>query len=171
MIFKEKQLTFHFDISSNSEVSKYDEWLFYRKHFIKTSNSTKAVDFVYIDKAGRSTWLIEVKDYRHPDAVKIKPSALANAVTLKVKDTLAGLVAARHNANVPEEKEFAKKALKNTQLNVVLHVEQKNNNRLFTLDLADLQTQLKQKVKAIDCHPCVVDQSSLKPRMSWTVKG
>ena len=169
MILIEKNLKFTFDSASNSEASKYDEWAFYRSRFVKVVNGTKAVDFIYIDKPSNNTWLIEVKDYRHPDTEKNKPSVLANTVAAKVKDTLAGLVAAERNASA-EEKDFAKNALKSSRIRVVLHVEQ-SKNRLFTIDVADLQTKLKQQVKAIDAHPCVVGQKSLKANMNWTVKG
>ena len=49
------------------------------------------------------TCLIEVKDYRfHP---RTKPIPLCDEVALKVRDTLAGLAAARVNVNVPLEQQ------------------------------------------------------------------
>ncbi len=36
---------------------------------------------------------------------------------------------------------------------------------------AGLQQKMKQKLKSVDAHPCVVDQRSLKPEMNWTVAG
>lgn len=169
MVLKEKNLEFKFNLANDSAACKYDDWVFYRKHFIKVASATKAVDFIYIDKTSNNTWLIEVKDYRHPDTERITPSALANTVAAKVKDTLAGLVAAERNANKEEEKQFAKKALTSAKLRVALHVEQRKS-RLFMIDVADLQTKLKQQIKAIDAHPCVVDQENLA-NMNWTVKG
>lgn len=106
MIITEGVLNFDFQTDDGALLSKYDEWRFYRHHFCKIAEGIKAVDFIYIDKSQRCTWLIEVKDYRHPQTEKIKPSELADAVALKVRDTLAGLVAAKYNAIDVNEKNF-----------------------------------------------------------------
>ena len=51
---------------------------------------------------------------------------------LKVRDTLAGLVAAQVNANEQIERDFAKEALKKKRIRVVLHLEQPiHTSRLF----------------------------------------
>ena len=167
MIITEGVLNFDFQTDDGSLLSKYDEWCFYRHHFCKIAEGIKAVDFIYIDKSQRCTWLIEVKDYRHPQTEKIKPSELADAVALKVRDTLAGLVAAKCNANDDVEKQISKAALNMSKINVVLHVEQ--INRVWAIDLADLKMKLKQKLKAIDSHLKIVNKDSLKSDMRWVV--
>ena len=53
-------LTFSFPDSW--EVSKYDEWAFYRNQFSKMWSGIKAVDLIAIQ--GQVVWLIEAKDYR-----------------------------------------------------------------------------------------------------------
>ena|SRR5690554_218855 len=148
--------------------SQYDEWSFYRKQFIKVAGGTKAVDFIYVDKVGNVTWLIEVKDYRHPEAKSIKPSELAGVVAQKVCDSLAGLAAARCNANDATEREFSEAALTTGSIRVVLHMEQVNRNHRF-IDPANVLTKLKQQIKAVDAHPVVVSQASLKTNMRWIV--
>lgn len=168
MDIQEGTLTFAFETDEGSLASQYDTWAFYRKQFINVVNGTKAVDFIYVDKSQNTSWLIEVKDYRHPDAERIKPSDLGETVALKVRDTLAGLVAASCNANDPQEKELAKQALKAKKFRVVLHMEQ-NQHRFKVIDPADVLQKLKQRLKAVDAHPCVVHQGNLKPDMRWTI--
>ena len=168
MDIQEGVLTFSFATSDGSLASQYDTWAFYRKQFINVANGTKAVDFIYLDNNQKTAWLIEVKDYRHPDTEQIKPSKLGEVVALKVRDTLAGLVAASCNANDPQEKKLAKQALKTKSFRVVLHMEQ-HQRRLKFIDPADVLLKLKQKLKAVDAHPCVVHQGNLKSAMRWTV--
>ena len=167
MKMTEGVLSFDFETENGSLASKYDEWSFYRKHFCKIADGIKAVDFIYIDRAQRCTWLIEVKDYRHPQTEQIKPSELADAVVLKVRDTLAGLVAAKYNANDDAEKEISKAALNMPKINVVLHMEQ--IKRVWAIDPADLKIKLQQKLKAIDAHLKIVNKDSLKSDMRWVV--
>lgn len=80
---------------------------------------------------------------------------------------MAGLVAAKYNANVDIEKQIARAALKMSKINVVLHMEQ--IQRVWSIDPADLQMKLKQKLKAVDAHPRVVSKDCLKRDMGWVV--
>ncbi|MEJ2417452.1 MAG: hypothetical protein P8Y45_11075, partial [Exilibacterium sp.] len=60
------------------------------------------------------------------------------------------------------------------KIRVVLHFEQPRiPSKLFTqvVDPSKLLMKLKQKVGAVDAHPTVVDQHSLKTNMNWTVAG
>ncbi|CAM5194244.1 hypothetical protein OURE66S_00590 [Oligella ureolytica] len=165
MKIKEGHLEFDFLTEHGSRASQYDKWSFYRNQFINVTKSTKAVDFIYIDKAHDITWLIEVKDYRHPDTQLIKPSELASVVAQKVRDSLAGLAAARCNANDTEEREFSNAALRTNKIKVVLHMEQNHP----IINPADILTNLKQQIKAIDAQPKVVNQGNLKANMCWKV--
>lgn len=95
---EEGRLTFTFPVGSLA--SKYDAWSHYRNQFQSVCGGAKAVDIVYAEsKVG---WLIEVKDYRVHS--RTKASDLAEEVAIKVRDTLAGLVSARCNANEAEER-------------------------------------------------------------------
>jgi hypothetical protein len=164
----EQQLAFTF--ADGTEPSPYDEWAFYRNQFNAVCGGTKAVDFVCLD--GDQLWLIEVKDYRRHRRTKLVD--LGDEVAAKVRDTLAGLVAASCNANEAEEQRMARQAVRRSRLRVVLHLEQPSNpSRLFprAVDLDDVLLKLKQRLKAVDAHPRVVDQSNLDAAMPWAVAG
>lgn len=168
MEIKEGHLTFNFDLSGNSLASQYDTWSFYRKQFEQVCGGSKAVDFLFVDNKQKTLWLIEVKDYRHPDTEKVLPSKLGEVVAGKVRDTLAGLVAAKVNAVNDDEKRLANAALKVKNIKVVLHMEQPTAKNKF-VDPADVLQKMKQLLKAIDAHPRVVNKEGLKTDMSWTV--
>jgi hypothetical protein len=159
-----------FIFPENITASQYDEWSFYRNQFLKNFDQiggVKAVDFIAIDK--QITWLIEVKDYRlecTTNAIE-----LANVVAIKVRDTLAGLVAARNNAYDNQEKHIAKQALSNNRIRIVLHMEQpQRQNRLRTaIRPVDIKQKLKQRLKSIDAHPLVVNKNNLHSAIPWKV--
>lgn len=168
-VIVEGRLTFCFE--PLIQAAKYDDWSFYRNQFNSAFGGTKAVDLIVIDSQ-TTTWLIEIKDYRAHQ--RTKPIDIADEMLGKVRDTLVGLVAAKFNANEPEEKRVAKRALGTNKLRVVLHLEQpQKHSRLFprAINPVDVVQKLKQKLKAIDAHPTVVDQNSLKEDMKWTVQG
>lgn len=164
----EGALTFTFP--AIGKASQYDNWAHYRQQFNQAFGGTKAVDFLYV--AEQTAWLIEVKDYRvHP---RTKTLDLAAEVALKVRDTLAGLVSAQCAANNPEEKKVAREVLRCHTLRVVLHLEQPQKQsrlRPRAIEPKDVLMKLKQLIKAIDPHPCVVDQVSLSGKVAWQVQG
>ncbi|BBP45284.1 hypothetical protein THMIRHAS_06570 [Thiosulfatimonas sediminis] len=163
----EGRLTFQFSGDADS-ATKYDDWLFYRNQFNSAFGGTKAVDIVFVDAS--QTWLIEVKDYRAHR--RTKTIDLGEEVALKVRDTLGGLAAAKSNATDADEKRFARKALAKHRFRVVLHIEQSlKKSKLFpkAVDVSKVQLKLKQWLKALDAHPSVVDKTSLKATMPWTV--
>lgn len=165
---KEGRLTFSFP--DDDCVSQYDSWSFYRNQFNACFGGTKAIDFLYVEEG--TTWLIEVKDYRaHP---RTKAVDLGDEVATKVRDTMAGLVAAQCNANNPEEQKLASLALKQNCIRVVLHLEQpEKQSRLFpkAVDPVNVKIKLKQLLRAVDAHPKVVNQHCLTPEMRWKVIG
>jgi len=165
---QEGRLTFHFP--DDAKVGRYDKWVFYREHFNKCCGGAKAVDFIYVDDD--TTWLIEVKDYRVHQ--RTKAIDLGDEVAMKVRDTLAGLVAAQCNANNDNEKRLARMALRNRCLRVVLHLEQPTKqSKLFprAIEPANLKTKVKQTLRSIDAHPKIVSQHNLRSNMCWTVEG
>lgn len=167
-VLREGGLTFTFP--PGSAASKYDDWSFYRNQVKRAFGGAKAVDFVYED--GEQAWLIEVKDYRaHP---RTKLIDLGEEVAFKVRDTLAGLVAAKCSANDQVEKRAAKALVGKRRIRVVLHIEQPANpSRLFpqVANPANLKLKLKQLLKCVDAHPAVVNQHNLSADMNWTVAG
>jgi hypothetical protein len=167
----EGDLVFHFP--ENWEASKYDDWAYYRKQFQKTADS-KAVDILAFDPRARGTlWMIEIKDYRqHP---RTKNISLWDEVTQKVRDTLAGLLAASIRA-CHDEIRFAKQCCRAQNVRVVLHLEQPvKTSKLFprTFNPADLQLKLKSLIKAVDAHPKVVNRLNMLDthRFGWRVKS
>ena len=111
-------LTFTFPDSWR--VSKYDEWVFYRKQFSKMWGGIKAVDLLAIDD--QVVWLIEVKDYRRER--RTKELSIPDEIAKKVFSTIAAILPAKANASTIDEQNFAKELVKANQLRVVLHLEQ-----------------------------------------------
>ncbi|MFM8340830.1 MAG: hypothetical protein ACKN9F_01270 [Methylomonas sp.] len=167
-ILSEGRLQFDFGESCLAE--KYDDWSFFRNQFQSTGGGAKAVDMVCLSNG--ICWLIEIKDYReHP---RTKPQDLGDEIAAKVKDTLAGLFAAKTRANELTESAFSKKALNSNAIKVVLHLEQpekKSKLRPRAIDPAALKQSLKRQLRAIDAHPSIVSQQTLLSDMDWKVTG
>ena len=141
---REGDVEFEFD--EGCEASHYDKWAFFRNQFGRLAGGSKAVDFLCIND--RYTWLIEVKNYRYHG--RTKPSELHEEVATKVRDTLAGLAAARANAVDPERK-TARRAL-SKRWRVALHLEQPNRPsklRPKIIDPATLKMKLRQAAKRL----------------------
>lgn len=153
-----------FTFPAGWKASKFDEWSFYRHQFAKQGSGIKAVDLVAVGP-GRVAYLIEVKDYRHPDAEK--PSGLAAAIAGKVMDTLAAMLPAKLLASVADEQAMAAAILQCTSLRIVAHIEQPPRH-MPLVDVADIKQKLKQVLRAIDLHPKVVSMQDMKA-MAWTV--
>lgn len=149
--------------------SKYDEWPFYQEHFKDALGGNKAVDFVAHDLAAGTLWLVELKDYRlHP---RTKVVGLAEETAAKVRDSLAGLVAAATWHSDHARLADARHHLGARKLRVVLQLEQPARpSKLFPRqhELATLQQRLKQLVKVVDAHPLVVDLDTVS-RLPWSV--
>ena len=149
--------------------AQYDEWSFYRNQFTNMFGQAKAVDFLYVERD--TTWLIEVKDYRADK--RTKPTELPLEIAQKVRDTLAGLAAAKFNANEISEKQLARQALTCSKLRVVLHLEQPAKpSRLKpqVINPADAKLKLKQYLKAVDAHPLVVESNNMPDNIQWQVE-
>jgi len=162
--------------------SKFDTWSFYCRQFMKLASAempcskcrqplecavcrskrvagTKGIDILAIN-VGQTCWQIEIKDYRQTRVGNF--FFLADEVALKVRDTLAALVAAKLNANDAGEKELARQALACPQIRIVLHLEQPTPHSIAQSKAtrkSQVLQRLKQLVKAIDPHPLVVDMN------------
>lgn len=164
--FQVDGLTFSFP--AGWQISKYDDWAFYRNRFVKMWDGIKAVDLLALSD-DRIVWFIEVKDYRRHS--RTKPSGLAAEVGSKVFDTLAAMLPARLGAQDDEEHRFAKMVGRAKKLRVVLQLEQPlKHSKMFprAIDPADVNQSLRQMLKPIDAHPLVVETSRM-PGMAWTV--
>ena len=165
---KEGRLTFTFPDSWKA--SSYDKWVFYRKHFAKICDKTKAIDILALDRDKRCAWLIEVKDYRCH--ARTKPSELSEEIACKMKDTLSGLACGRIYASAAEQQELSEGTMQAERFRVVLHLEQPaKHSKLFprVFDLADVKAKLRKKVKAIDPHPLVLEKISCAGKVDWLV--
>lgn len=186
----EGQLRFQFP--DQWQATKFDAWSFYCRQFMKLAEArlscskceadvrcaecgnkkvagTKGVDFLAIDPDSTTCWHIEVKDYRQTKASDF--AFLADTVALKVRDTLACLVAAQFNANEAEEKRIAHQAVRASRHRIVLHLEQPASGRSLHSTVtrrANVLARLKQLIKAIDPHPIVIDMTS-SGGVRWTV--
>jgi hypothetical protein len=72
------------------------------------------------------------------------------------------------------EKQFAHDSLRTRRINLVFHIEQPLKiSKLFprAIDPADLMQKLKGQLKAIDAHPKIINQYTVKANMPWTVVG
>lgn len=160
-------LIFHFP--ENWNAVKFDEWAFYRQQFSRMRNGIKGVDILALPPRNDVLWMIEVKDFRINPRRKSQP--LHEELWEKVFATLAALAAAPANANEPEEKEFAKKAILAERIRVIFHGAQPQRiSRLFpaSYDQANLQQKMRSIFKAIDPHARAVDHNSLPNFIPWT---
>lgn len=164
---QEGSLTFTF--AAGAEARKYDAWAFYRNQFQQGCfTDNKAVDLLC--ELNRSAWLIEVKDYRLH--ARTKAIDLADEVAIKVRDTLAGLVAASVGANDPDERAFARRMVRAQRIRVVFHIEQPakaSRLRPRVIEPDKLKLKLRTILKAIDPHPIVTDKHSRDATLPWIV--
>lgn len=169
-ILREGNLEYRFE--EGWLASKYDEWPFYREHFQGALGGNKAVDFVAQDPS-ETLWLVEVKDYRvHP---RTKTIDIVDEVAMKVRDSLAGIVAAAKWHSQHARQEDARRHLAAKRLRVVLHLEQpKAHSKMFPrkYGIPNLQQKLKSCVKVVDPHPLVVElDSSERRKPKWEIRA
>jgi hypothetical protein len=149
-----------FDFPVEWEVSKLDEWSFYRNQFQSVCNGTKAIDIMAVEPDHACVWLVEIKDYRR--RVREKTTNVADEIARKVRDSLALVAVANVNANNDDEKARAGRALRSRKIRVVLHLEQTSTpSKLYPrkIDLANTQQKLRQLVRAIDPHALLREMS------------
>jgi len=157
-----------FDFPEGWAVIKFDDSAFYRKHLQQCAESA-AVDFIAVSPDGRLCWFIEVKDFTShaPDREK---APLWSIVAHKVRDTLAGMLAASWNAS-DEEREFAQGVVSSERLRVCFHCERPTHaSRLMRSlpDEADLRQKLRAALRAVDSRIIVMGSTSTQPPVPWT---
>ena len=159
-----------FNFPDGWDATKYDNWAYYRNQFQNTCDS-KAVDILALEPGGGTTlWIIEIKDYRRNR--RTQDISIWGEVSQKVRDTLAGILAAGVRASDDGEKRFAGKCRRARRLRIVLHLEQPSKtSRLFprAFNPVGVQSKLKTCIKAIDPHPRVLDRSGNSSAVGWTV--
>ncbi len=148
--------------------TKYDDWSFYRNQFTGLAGGSKAVDILALDPDIEVLWMVEAKDFTTEPRDRSKPE-LWLEVAQKVRDTLAGIVAAA--CVTCDEQALARSLLGAKKLRVVLHLEQPSKpSKLFpqSYDPADILDKLRVAVRAVDAHPRVVDTKS--KGLPWTAE-
>ena len=159
-----------FEFPEDWRVAKCDAWGFYRDRWCRMGDGIKATDLLALDPS-RVAWFVEVKDYRTQR--RTKSIDLVDEVAAKVFDTLAALLPAAIGATDHQERGLAKAVLGATRLRVVLHLEQpKSHSKLFPrrFDPAHLKQKLRQRVRAIDAHPAVIERGRMGG-VGWILAG
>ncbi|MDP3859780.1 MAG: hypothetical protein Q8Q73_18625 [Stagnimonas sp.] len=148
---------------------KCDDASYYRNHFQSFAGGAKSVDFAAVGPENDpALWLIELKDYRA--APRTKPSDLFDELALKVRDTLACLLATASNSGMHPEVDQARAACKAGRVHVVFHLEQpRTPSKLFpqVVDPKDVKDKLKQKLRAVDPHPVWGNSAELGRKVAW----
>ena len=129
---------------------KFDDWVFYRKHFCGVQDGLKAMDVVAVSP-DKVAYLIEFKDYRHRK--REKTETLELEFIGKILSTLAALLPAGCNARDSDELALAKRALRSEKTKLILHLDQSRpGNKLFppVANAANLTQRLRRKLSSID---------------------
>jgi len=161
----EDNLSFNFEF----DAIKFDDTSYYREHFSRIKNDIAAVDILAVNN--EIGYLIEIKNYTHPDTENLSSSDLIDAIVKKVISTLSAILPMKNSAGIPEEKKIAKYFANSSQIRVVLHIEKPPARRTLKqscYDIQNIETSLKRKLKPIDAHPKVVSKENLKG-LPWTV--
>jgi|SRR5579872_875811 len=155
-----------------------DDWVilrpqdtaFYRNQFQQMCGGCKETDFAAYDPNLRTLWLVEVKDFRV--AGRQKPGALHDEVALKVRDTLAFIMAGGLSTlSQDDSKRFWISVKRAKRVRVVLHCElPAHRSKLFPgiSSLVNVAEKLRRSVRAIDSKAVVTDDNSV-PGLPWIV--
>ena len=161
---QERNLTFSFKFNA----IKFDDSQYYREHFCKIKKGIAAVDILAVNDD--ISYLIEIKDYTHPDTENLTMTNLVEAIVSKVIFTLAAILPMKNNANNLNEKQIAALFSQSNRVNVFFHIElppPRNSLKQSCYDLKEIEGLLKKKLKPIDAHPKVVSKTS--KNLSWIV--
>ena len=164
-VINEGNLSFNFEF----DAIKFDDSSYYRHHFINIKDGIAAVDILAVNSS--TGYLIEIKDYTHPDTKNLTPNELIEAMLNKVVSTLAAILPMKNNSLIDEERNIAKKFSKTFSIRVVLHIEKSPPRRTLKQscwDIQNIEADLERKLKPIDAHPKVVSKGNLKG-LPWIV--
>ena len=164
----EKNLTFDFDSPLSIQ---YDETKYYREKFQSISDSEiSAVDFITIDE--KIGYLIEVKDYRHPDTKMKTYKELMPELIKKILSTLSATIPMKWMSDDSFERKIAHGFSKTENLFIVIHIElpskiSRQEMAFFRRDRLELE--LRRKLSPISSDIYVVSIIS-NVSLPWTVK-
>lgn len=177
-----------FEFPDGWDVSKYDEWPYYRTTLSRLNSVLKpkgsadgralhACDLVALQKVdnGSELWLIEAKDYAYPGAVP--PKDLVRRVCEKVFDTLAGLHAGSRADH--EQRQWCLRAVRAGDLRVALHIDLpeahpgrvKLREGKAIADMTNIEQKLDQTLRHVVSGRVLVVNGREDPRrVAWTVR-
>ena len=161
----EDKLKFNFEF----DAIKFDETQYYLNHFQGIKPCLQAVDILAVNNS--TGYLIEIKDYRHPDTKQLSSNDLIEVIINKVVSSLAAILPMKNNAIIPNEQYIAGLFSKTSQIKVILHIEKPPPRRTLKqscYNFQKMEESLKNRLKPIDAHPKVVSKENLKG-LPWTV--
>lgn len=169
MIIEEGKLKFNF--SKSFDAIKFDDSIYYRKHFQKIQQGIKAIDILAINRD--ENYMIEVKDYTHPDTVPLEHTQLLEDIIKKFIFSISAIYPMSYIITQNEEQEIAKNFLKNRILFLILHIEiprPRRNLKQSNYNLPNLQLELRRRLSTITnkTNIKVVSKSNLKD-LPWSV--
>jgi len=169
MIMKEGNLKFDFPTFFN--VIKFDDSIYYRNHFEKIQQGIKAIDILAINN--HENYMIEVKDYTHPDTKPLNQTQLIESIIKKFIFSLSAIYPMSYISTVDEEQKIAKNFLENKILFLIFHIEippPRRNLRQSNYNLSNLQLTLRRKLFSIThkTNIKVVSKSNLN-NLPWNV--
>jgi hypothetical protein len=167
MVIQEGKLEFKFEFKA----IKLDDSLYYRNSFTKIQKGLKAVDILAVDTT--TSYLIEVKDYTHPDTKQLELSKLIEDIIKKMICSLAMLLPMRDKSTDRIEQDILKEFLEKKELIIVFHIElppKRKTLKQSNYDLVDIKKRLKGKLKSITDgqNIKVVSKDNLK-NLPWSV--
>lgn len=141
-----ENLQFRFE--AGWSVIKWDDDDAFQKGIQRLTGS-KAVDLLAVNQ--RMVALVEVKDFRHPEADwgRVKTGALAEEVSIKVRDSLAGIVGAARRIGAEPWGSWATRLHTCESLRVVLWLERPSSHYEDPRrkdELAHFRDRLKQRL-------------------------
>ncbi len=164
-IITEGNLSFTFEF----DAIKFDDTLYYREHFSRIKNDIAAVDILAVNNG--IGYLIEIKDYTHPETENLTSSDLIEVIVKKVISTLSAILPMKNSAGNPAEKKIAEDFAKSSEIRIVLHIEKppaRCTLKQSCYNFQEIELSLKRKLKPIDAHPKVVSKENLKG-LPWVV--
>ncbi|WP_295444879.1 hypothetical protein [uncultured Thiodictyon sp.] len=165
-----------FDFPDAWMVRKLDGTSFFRKRFQSFAKpldgkGSKSVDLVAFHPDVEDLWLIEVRDYRAEP--RTKSSELFQEIAEKIRDSLACIHAMASIAG-GEDQEFARRALRQYRVRIVLHLEQSTKPsalKPYVAEPATFRQKLKQTLRAVDPHALAGGMQILNNQTPWSVTG
>ncbi len=154
------------------EAIKYDDQgSYYKQKFIKVKSRIKAVDIVTVHE--HIGYLIEIKDYTHPNTKDLRADALIDSVIDKVLCSLSAIIPVKINSGSNAEQNTMTAFADSQKVTFVLHIEippPRRDLKQSCFDFHSIQLKLKQRLKPVCNNVKVVSKGNLKG-LPWAVSN